>query len=87
MTLYADRIVICQEGEIVAENSRSFGRGQAVYDPWHYVPTQARKSGALRNGAPFKDWKLPSALGRMRRRLAGRDDGDRQFVRVLTAVQ
>jgi hypothetical protein len=25
-------------------------------DPWHYVPVLARKSGALRNGAPFKDW-------------------------------
>ena len=84
---YADRIVIRQDGEIVAEHPRSFGRGQVVYDPWHYVPILARKPGALRNGAPFKGWKLPAALGRMRTRLADRDDGDRQFVKVLTAVQ
>ena len=29
----------------------SFGRGETVYDPWHYVPVLARKPGALRNGA------------------------------------
>jgi len=34
---YADRIVIRQDGKIVAEHRRSFGRGQTVYDPWHYV--------------------------------------------------
>ena len=50
------------------------------------MPVLTRKPGALRNGAPFKDWKLPDALGRLRTRLAARDDGDRQFVRILTAV-
>ena len=83
---YADRIVIRQDGEIVAEHPRSFGRGQIAYDPWHYVPILTRKPGALRNGAPFKDWKLPNALGRLRTRLAGHDDGDRQFVKVLAAA-
>ena len=84
---YADRIVIRQDGGIVAEHPRSFGRGEIAYDPWHYVPILQRKPGALRNGAPFKDWKLPDALGRLRTRLAARDDGDRQFVRILAAVQ
>ena len=51
---YADRIVIRQDGRIVAEHPRSFGRGETTYDPWHYVPVLARKPGALRNGA-FKD--------------------------------
>src|SRR6516164_10242858 len=46
---YADRIVIRQDGEVVAEHRRSFGRGQTIYDPWHYVPVLARKPGALRN--------------------------------------
>jgi hypothetical protein len=46
----------------------------------------ARKPGALRNGAPFKDWALPPSLERVRRRLAGYPDGDRQMVGVLTAV-
>src|ERR1700749_3259926 len=83
---YADRVVIRQDGRIVAEHQRSFGRGRTIYDPWHYVPVLARKPGALRNGAPFKDWVLPGALERIRRRLAGSDDGDRQMVKILAAV-
>ena len=83
---YADRIVIRQDGRIVAEHPRSFARGDTVYDPWHYVPVLARKPGALRNGAPFKDWVLPAAMERVRRKLAGVDDGNRQMVDILTAV-
>ena len=83
---YADRVVIRQNGRTVAEHRRSFARGTTVYDPWHYVPVLARKPGALRNGAPFKDWVLPAALERIRRKLAGADDGNRQMVDILAAV-
>ncbi len=83
---YADRVVIRQDGRIVGEHPRAFGRGATVYDPWHYVPVLARKPGALRNGAPFKAWVLPSAMERVRRKLAGSDDGDRQMVDILVAV-
>src|SRR6201995_4930138 len=83
---YADRVVIRQDGRVVGEHRRSFGRGETVYDPWHYVPVLARKPGALRNGAPFRDWVLPAALDRVRRRLSGSDDGDRQMVKILAAV-
>jgi transposase len=83
---YADRIVIRQDGMIVGEHRRRFGRGATAYDPWHYVPVLARKPGALRNGAPFKDWPLPANLERVRRRLQGSDDGDRQMVKILSAV-
>src|SRR5437016_300701 len=83
---YADRIVIRQDGAIVGEHPRCFGRGGTIYNPWHYVPVLARKPGALRNGAPFKDWPLPANLERVRRKLKGSDDGDRQMVKVLSAV-
>jgi Mu transposase, C-terminal domain len=83
---YADRIVIRQDGRIVGEHRRAFGRGATVYDPWHYVPVLARKPGALRNGAPFRDWVLPAAMERVRRKLAGVDDGGRQMVDILVAV-
>jgi hypothetical protein len=49
---YADHIVIRQDGAIVGEHRRRFGRGATIYDPWHYVPVLARKPSALRNGAP-----------------------------------
>ena len=45
-----------------------------------------RKPGALRNGAPFNNWPLPAGLERVRRKLKGFDDGDRQMVKILSAV-
>ena len=45
---YADRIAIRQDGHIVAEQRRSFGRAETIYDSWHYVPVLVRKPGALR---------------------------------------
>ncbi len=83
---YADRVVIRQDGVIVGEHRRCFGRGETIYDPWHYVPVLTRKPGALRNGAPFNNWPLPAGLERVRRKLKGSDDGDRQMVKVLSAV-
>jgi hypothetical protein len=83
---YAERIVIRQDGQIVATHARCFGRDQVIYDPWHYVPALMRKPGALRNGAPFKGWALPGALGRVRQKLSGSADGDRQMVQLLNAV-
>jgi transposase len=83
---YADRIVMRQDGVTIAEHARCYGRGETIYDPWHYVPVLARKPGALRNGAPFRAWVLPSAMERVRRRLRDADDGDRQMVAVLAAV-
>jgi transposase len=83
---YAERIELRQDGRLVGEHRRCFGRDRSVYDPWHYVPVLARKPGALRNGAPFKDWVLPASLERVRRKLAGAADGDRQMVDILTAV-
>ena len=83
---YAERIVVRQDGQIVAEHPRRFGRDQTLYDPWHYVPVLTRKPGALRNGAPFQGWTLPGALGRVRQKLRGAEDGDRQMVKILAAV-
>jgi hypothetical protein len=71
---------------MIGEHPRFFGRGHVQYNPWHYVPALERKPGALRNGAPFKDWNLPAAMTRLRERLARHPDGDRQFVEVLSMV-
>ena len=83
---YADRVVIRHQGQIVATHRRCFGRDQVIYDAWHYVPVLKRKPGALRNGAPFRDWELPDSLRRVRAHLSDLDDGDRQMVKVLNAV-
>jgi transposase len=83
---YADRIELRQDGHVVGDHRRCFGRDQTVFNPWHDVPVLLRKPGALRNGAPFKDWVLPAGLERIRRKLAGSADGDRQMVAILAAV-
>ena len=83
---FAERIVIRAENEVVAEHPRCFRRGEILYDPWHYVPALRSKPCALRNGAPFRNWELPGALGRMYDMLTGIPDGDRQFVSILSEV-
>ena len=83
---YADRIEIWQDGQVVGRHDRVFGRDRAVYDPLHYIPVLARKPGALRNGAPFKDWDLPPAMRRIRRKLERVPGGDRQMVEILAAL-
>jgi transposase len=83
---YADRIVTMAEGKIVGEHVRSFERDRTFFDPWHYVAALEKKPGALRNGAPFKDWVLPPALREMRDRLGAKAGGDRQFVTILATI-
>ncbi len=83
---HAERIVVLLGDEVVAEHLRQFRRDQVIYNFWHYVPVLLRKPGALRNGAPFKDWDLPPGLAKVRAKLASHADGDRQFVKVLGAV-
>ena len=83
---HAERIVVLFNDEMVADHPRQFRRDQIIYDPWHYLPVLVRKPGALRNGAPFKDWDLPPALAQVRAKLKLHADGDRQFVKVLGAV-
>jgi hypothetical protein len=56
---YADRIVIRQDGRIVGEHPRSFGRGDTTYDPWHYVPVLARKPGACAMVRPSRTGCYP----------------------------
>lgn len=83
---YANRIVIVHDGEVIGEHRRQFGRDKVIYDAWHYLEVLKHKPGALRNGAPFKDWQLPEPLMEIRQTLSKRPDGDRQFVGILSAV-
>ena len=83
---YAERLVVLLDEVVVANHLRSFKRDQVIYDPWHYLPVLLKKPGALRNGAPFKDWGLPPALAQVRQRLKHHPDADRQFVKVRGGV-
>jgi len=60
---------------------------KTIYNPWHYLDILSRKPGALRNGAPFQDWALPSGMKRVQSHLARIPGGDRQFVDILFAAR
>lgn len=83
---YANRIIIVMNSTVVAIHRRHLGRDKVIYDPWHYLAVLEKKPGALRNGAPFKQWDLPESMVAVRKILEDRSGGDRQFVSILSVV-
>ncbi|NQD92367.1 IS21 family transposase, partial [Pseudomonas sp. CrR25] len=79
----ATEVRIVADAQVVAEHPRRFGRDQLICDPWHYLPVLEKKPGALRNGAPFVAWELPSPIQQVRERLLKQPRGDRAFVELL----
>jgi hypothetical protein len=72
--------------QIIATHKRSFNRHDYLFKAWHYVPILKHKPGALRNGAPFKEWALPDALQHIQKRYLERLGGDREFVDLLYLI-
>ena len=89
LRVYAERLVIAAEGQIVCEHKRIIDRrhdtpSRTVYDWHHYLAVLQRKPGALRNGAPFHE--LPLGFKRLQSALLKRPGGDREMVEVLALV-
>lgn len=51
----ADYVHVVADGELIAADPRRYGRDQLM-------PVLGKKPGALRNGAPFIAWELPSQI-------------------------
>lgn len=83
---YANRVSIISNGRVVGDHKRQFGRDKITFDPWHYLALLERKPGALRNGAPFKNWDLPALLQQTRESLKRFPDSDKQFIGILCTV-
>jgi hypothetical protein len=85
----AERLRMVADGQVIAEHPRCYGRNELVCDPWHlcprgyYLPVLEKKPGALRHGAPFRQWDLPTTIRVVRDRLLKQDKGDRAFVELL----
>lgn len=86
LKVYALTIDVFAGNEHIAHHQRVFGRNKTVFNPWHYLPLLERKPGALRNGAPFKDWQLPIAILTVKNILMKRKGGDRECVDILLAM-
>ena len=88
LRVYADRLVMATEGEVITEHPRIIQRDHrrhvTCYDWRHYLSVIQRKPGALRNGAPFAE--LPEAFRRLQLILLKRAGGDREMVEVLALV-
>ena len=84
---YANRIVLIADRNVIAMHQRSFQKNNHIFDPWHYVPLLKQKPGALRNGAPFAQWKLPSSMMEIKRHYLKRTGGDKDFVNLLLQIQ
>jgi hypothetical protein len=89
LRVYAERLVIVAEANVVAVHQRMFSRdhsvsGKTLYDWRHYLSVVQRKPGALRNGAPFSE--LPESFGRLQSTLLKRPGGDREMVDILALV-
>jgi hypothetical protein len=86
--VYAQRLVMVAEGQVIAEHVRHFDRqhtsGRTLYDWRHYLSVVQRKPGALRNGAPFAE--LPDGFRRLQAILLKRPGGDREMVEILALV-
>src|SRR5262245_4632133 len=83
---YVDRVEVVADGAVVARHARSYGHGEQVLDPVHYLAALDRRPAALDHAPVLRDWKLPEPFARLRQALAqihGPLAGARQYVRVL----
>jgi len=85
---YAWEIIILYNGKVIGQHKRVFDKYQHIYNPWHYVPVLARKPGAIRNGAPFKELlnSLPLPIKEFKVKLNIHKNADKEFIRILLYI-
>jgi transposase len=83
---YVDRVDIAHGERIIASHPRSYGRGQDILDPYHYVPVLQVKPGAFHHAKAVRRYPWPPVF---RRALAHLEEhhpdgkGVREFLRIL----
>jgi transposase len=83
---YVDRVEVVGDGATIAAHVRSYGRGQKVLDPLHFLGVLERKPAALDHAPVYRDWQLPTAFPALRAALVerlGLGAGTRHYIRVL----
>jgi transposase len=69
---YVDQVAIVGDGEVIARHRRSYGKGEKILDPLHYLAVLERKPAALDHAPVYRDWQLPTAFTELRQSLDGR---------------
>jgi hypothetical protein len=83
---YVDRVEVVGDGATIAAHVRSYGSGQRVLDPLHFLGVLERKPAALDHAPVYRDWQLPASFTEFRRALEDRlgvHAGTRHYIRVL----
>ena len=89
LRVYADKLVLVAEAQVIAEHIRVItrdhsARGKTVYDWRHYLAVVQHKPGALRNGAPFSE--LPASFKCLQSKLLKHAGCDREMVDILALI-
>jgi transposase len=85
---FVHRVVICDQGQVLAQHPRCYGKGQEVLDPLHYLDLLAQRPGAFEHAKPIRQWRgqWPAVyeryLAQLRRQL-DEPEAVRRFVGVL----
>jgi transposase len=86
LTLRADpfMVQVFAGAELIAEHARCYERQRHIEDFRHFVPVLLEKPGAIPFAAVLRNGQLPPAWEAFRRQLvARREDGNREFARIL----
>jgi transposase len=86
---YFDRVVLCAQGQEVAQHARIWEAEQVRFEPLHYLALLETKPGALDHARPLLGWTLPECFAWLRRRLEAERDGEgtREYIRVLRLLE
>ena len=77
-------VQIYHDDKEIARHRRCWDRERQIFEPLHYLPLLERKGGSLDYARPLEGWSLPEQFATLRRKLeARRDDGTREYIRVL----
>jgi transposase len=83
---YVDRVDIAHGERIIASHRRTYGRGQDILDPYHYVPVLQVKPGAFHHAKAVRRYPWPPVFRRTLAFLEERHpdgEGVREFLRIL----
>jgi transposase len=86
---YALHIEVVAQGQSIARHPRSYGQGEQILDPLHYLAILGRKPAALDHANVYRRWQLPARFSELRQDLEqqhGTRTGARQFIRVLQCL-
>jgi transposase len=83
---FVDRVEIVVNHQPVSSHTRSYGQGEFILDPLHYLKLLERKPGSLDNARPFRANAWGDEMASMRKELEYRQPGGvgtRQFIEIL----